>query len=163
MRIPPLALLIICAMCFFFGWKTNGWRLESQINSSKTTQVTGTLKQERKTTKAAHAAAAAPTSAQQAQQEKARVITKEIIRYVQSSDANQCPLPAKWVRIHDAAATGVPTDPTAGGQPPVAASEAAAPVSNGEAIGVVASNYDICLQEINRLQGWQAWYRSVMP
>lgn len=162
MRIPPLALLIICAICFFFGWKTNGWRLESQINASKATQVTATLGTERSTAKDAAAADVKPAASQQAQEQQARVITKEVIRYVQSPAAGQCHLPSEWVQIHDAAA-GVSPTPSSTGLPSAANGEAGGSVTDSEAIGVIARNYDICLQEINRLQGWQAWYRSVMP
>lgn len=162
MRIPPLALLVICALCVFLGWKTNGWRLESQIHKAQAAQLTDTLTQERESTQAAHVADTGTSAAQQDQRQHARTITKEVIRYVQSPVAGQCTLPAEWVQIHDSAA-GVPPDPAAPGQPAAAAGEAGSPVTDAQALGAVTSNYDTCLQEINRLQGWQAWYRSQFP
>lgn len=162
MRIPPWGLLLVFLFGVFLGWKTNGWRLESAINGAKATQVTSTVTHERKATASAHKADAAPAAAQQAQQQQVRVITKEIIRYVQTPAAAQ-PMPAEWVQIHDAAATGMPADPTASGLSSAQASEAAAPVALGEALGGIASNYDICNQEMNRLAGWQAWWNSVKP
>lgn len=169
MRIPPLALLVICALCIFLGWKTNGWRLEGEITAmerdlatAKATQTTTTLQKERETAQAAHDADAAPAAAQKEQQAQARVIIKEVIRYVQTPVAAQ-PLPAEWVQIHDAAATGMPGDSSAASGPVAATGDAANPVSNGEAIGVISSNYDTCRQEMIRISRWQAWWNIVKP
>lgn len=161
MRVPGWGLLFIFLLGYFLGWKINGWRLESQINAGKAAQVTATLETERGTAKKATDADAKPAAAQQAQEQNARVITKEVIRYVQSPAAGQCHLPAEWVQIHDAAA-GVPPASSSTSLPAAADGEAGGSVTDSDAIGTITRNYDICRQEINRLQGWQAWYRSVM-
>lgn len=162
MRVPPWGLLIVLLLGVFIGWKTNGWRLEGQINAAKATQVTKTLTTERKDNQNAHSADAAPAAAQQSQQEKARVITKEVIRYVQSPVAGQCALPAEWVRIHDAAAR-VSADPSTTGLPAAPASADAGTVTDSEALGTITANYDTCNQEINRVSGWQIWWNSLRP
>lgn len=166
MRVPAWGLLFIFLLGFCLGWKINGWRLESQINASKTTQLTATLNTERGTAKKASAADALPAAAQQAQAQTARVITKELIRYVQSPAANHCTLNPEWVRIHNLAAhdTAIMPADSAGTSVAVTANaEAGGTVSDSEALGTITRNYDICRQEINRVDGWQAYYQSIKP
>lgn len=170
MRVPAWGLFAVLLFGVFLGWVTNGWRLEGEIAgmqrdaaTATAAHTTATLTHERQTNHDAHAADAGPAAAQQAQQAQARVITKEIVRYVQSPAASVCPLPAEWVQIHDAAAAGVPADPGATGLPAAPPGAAPAPVPSGEALSGITGNYDTCHQEMNRIAGWQAWWNSVRP
>lgn len=169
MKVPGWGLFAVFLFGVFMGWLTNGWRLEAEIAgmqrdgaTATATQTTNTLNQERQANHDAHAADAAPAAAQQAQQVQARVIVNEVIRYVQTPAA-ALPLPAEWVQNHDAAASGLPADSSAAGGPAAAAGNTANPVSNGEALGIVTSNYDTCRQELIRISRWQAWWNSVKP
>ena len=88
---------------------------------------------------------------------KTRTITKEVIKYVQSNYSGNCDLPAGWVRIHNAAATGrVPTAASATAVPDGAPSG----VSDSDAIQAIANNYGTCNDVRGRLEALQSWVRS---
>lgn len=98
------------------------------------------------------------TSANADQAVKDRVITREVIRYVQVTPAAaRCTLPGTWRVRHDAAATGEP------GTPAELAADAAEPVGDDTALDTVAENYAACRYAIRQVEGWQAWCRSVGP
>jgi len=87
-----------------------------------------------------------------------RIITKEVIRYVQvTPPADRCTLPGPWRLHHDAAATGTPADPArlADGQ--------ADPVTDAAALATVADNYGDCRHYIRQVEGWQAWWQTAKP
>jgi hypothetical protein len=96
--------------------------------------------------------AVAQSAVNAAQATKDRVITREVIRYVQVTPAaDRCVLPATWRVQHDAAASGEPAASTG------LASAAAGPVTDDTALVVVAENYTSCREYIRQLEGWQAW------
>lgn len=87
-----------------------------------------------------------------------RIITKEVIRYVEITPAaDRCTLPGPWRLHHDAAATGAPADPArlAAGQ--------ADPVTDAAALATVADNYADCRGYIRQVEGWQAWWQVTGP
>lgn len=87
---------------------------------------------------------------------KDRVITREVIRYVQVTPADaRCTLPGTWRVRHDAAATGDPA------QAAGLAADAAIPVADDTALATVAENYTACRGYIEQVAGWQAWCRTV--
>ncbi len=87
---------------------------------------------------------------------KDRIITREVIRYVEITPAEQrCDLPGTWRVRHDAAATGQPTE-SAG-----LADRAAEPVTDAAALEAVAENYTACRAYIQQVSGWQAWWETV--
>lgn len=94
----------------------------------------------------------------EAQAPKDRIITKEITRYVQVTPPEQrCTLPGTWRLRHDAAATGMPID---AGTEPVAA-DSAAPVEDAAALETVGDNYAACRDAIDKVIGWQRYWREV--
>ena len=162
--IPLQARLLVSAvlaggalsMAFVGGWTVNGWRLTAQLveaaQAEKTqAQAAEQLRQER------DALAAEKTLAEsRAQQARARVITREVVKYVQA-DAPRCDLAAEWVRIHDAAA-GVQDTGTAAAFDGAATVDAATH-DDRRALVVITENYDTCLAELARLRGLQEWVR----
>lgn len=98
------------------------------------------------------------TSANADQAVKDRIITREVIRYVQVTPAAaRCTLPGTWRVRHDAAATGQP------GTPAELAADAAEPVGDDTALDTVAENYAACRHVIRQVEGWQAWCQTVGP
>lgn len=120
LSIRIIALLVALTIGFGGGWLVQGWRLGADIESLKADYADARAKAAEKTREAEEAAREAEQAAQersdaiaeaaqarrQAQQAKAKTITREVIKYVQSDDAGKCSLPASWVRVHDKAAAG---------------------------------------------------------
>lgn len=95
----------------------------------------------------------------QAETARARVITREVVRYeTENPDAGRCDLPADWLRVHDAA--GDPGLPAAAGSAPVPNDTPARAVTDADALRVITENYQTCLSEFTRLRQWQEWYRE---
>lgn len=100
--------------------------------------------------------AADQANAAAAQAVKDRIITREVIRYVQVTPiADRCTLPGTWRVRHDAAATGRPAESAglADGQ--------AAPVTDADALDTVAENYVACRTYAEQVAGWQAYWEAV--
>lgn len=88
------------------------------------------------------------------QAKKDRIITKEVIRYVDVTPApDRCTLPGTWRVRHDTAATGEPADP------PRLAAGGAAPVADAAALETVADNYAACRLAIEQVKGWQRFWK----
>lgn len=85
-------------------------------------------------------------------------ITEEVIKYVQvESDHPDCELPAGFVRIHNAAATGVPTPADTAGEPDAGAGG----FTDVDLLPVVVSNYGTCRGFREQLLTWQAWAKGL--
>ena len=83
-------------------------------------------------------------------------ITKEIPVYVTAKADAACPIPAGFVRVHDAAAQGVPLGEPAGDP------EAPAPgVTLSAVADTVAGNYTACHETGTQLTELQAWLRGL--
>lgn len=90
------------------------------------------------------------------QQPKDRIITKEVMRYVEvTPPADRVVLPGTWRVRHDAAATGEPADSS------VMAVGAGDPVKDATVLETVADNYAGCRETIGKLAGWQRWWADV--
>lgn len=88
--------------------------------------------------------------------ERGATITREIPIHVTAKADAACPVPAGFVRVHDAAAQGVPLDPSAG--------DPDAPVPGLALSGVaatVASNYTACHETAAQLTALQEWVRGL--
>ncbi|WP_447936952.1 hypothetical protein [Thermomonas fusca] len=88
--------------------------------------------------------------------ERGATITREIPIHVTAKADAACPVPAGFVRVHDAAAQGVPLDPAAG--------DPDAPVPGLALSGVadaVAGNYTTCHETAAQLSALQAWVRGL--
>ena len=83
-------------------------------------------------------------------------ITKEIPVYVTAQADAACPIPAGFVRVHDAAAQGVPLGEPAGDP------DAPAPgVTLSAVADTVAGNYTACHETGTQLTALQAWLRGL--
>lgn len=141
------------------GWHSNGWRLQAGISAAKTERLLETRQIEQSQSIAAARSDARTTAELDAIEAGVRVVTQEVIRYVQSPDAGHCRLPADWVHIHNRAA-GVPAAADSTGRaagPP----DTSAGADDRAALAVVTANYAVCRTEMARLQGWQDWYHSL--
>ncbi|WP_293676926.1 hypothetical protein [uncultured Phenylobacterium sp.] len=87
-----------------------------------------------------------------------RPLQREIPAHVSPETDARFPLPVGFVRLHDAAALGLPVadvhDPA--GRTDDAASELAA----SEAARVITWNYEACAANAEQVRGWQAWWRG---
>lgn len=86
-----------------------------------------------------------------------QTLIKEVPIYVTAEADRRCDVPAGFVRLHDAAAAGLPAAPDPAGRPADAASGVAL-----SAVGeTVVANYGACRTAIEQLTGWQAWWAAV--
>ena len=87
-----------------------------------------------------------------------RTIEREIPANVTAEVDARFRLPVGFVRVHDAAALGLPIADVhdAAGRPDDAASELAA----SEAARTIVWNYEACADNAERLGAWQAWWRG---
>ena len=134
------------------GWTTNQWRIDAQ-RADSLVEVRKIERLEQETADAIARAAAAERAVLDAE---VRVVTQDVIRYVQNPNTGQCDLGDDWVRTHDKAA-GLPaaTKPTAR-----AADPAAADVTDRDALRVVAQNYAICRENTRRQSALISWYHA---
>lgn len=160
MIVPGWGLLLVFILGVLMGWQTHAWKSDSEIQAAGNQHLSTTLRIERAETAASAAAGEANAARLQGQQEKVRIIKQEVIRYVKSPDADRCSLSAGWVQLHDQAA-GLSHAPEAAGPSATATGDSAAAATDSEALQAVTDNYAICGREIERLRGWQEWYRSV--
>lgn len=122
-----VGLLVLAAIIFVAGWNVNGWRLGQQhalYRAAQAEALSGAhelvqaIDQDNRRLQAAAAQAYAEARAQHDQE--TRTITREVIRYVQSSPTD-CPLDAEWVRLYNAS-LGLPSGEGAAGGAASAAS-----------------------------------------
>lgn len=88
--------------------------------------------------------------------ERGATITREIPIHVTAKADAACPVPAGFVRVHDAAAQGVPLNPATG--------DPDAPVPGlalSGVAGVVAGNYTACHETAEQLSALQDWVRGL--
>ena len=88
-----------------------------------------------------------------------REIIKEVIRYVETPNANECGLTDAGVRLHDAAARG--RVPEVSDAAPFV-DDSAIQATNAELILTVTKNYALCNAEISRFEGLQEWLNELI-
>lgn len=81
------------------------------------------------------------------------VIEKEVPRLVAQDVVDRCPVPVGFVRLHDAAAQGMPTLPDPAGRP----DDAASGLGLDTVAGAVVGNYETCNAIRVQLSALQAW------
>jgi len=85
-----------------------------------------------------------------------RTLVREIPLHVPAEAVARCDIPAGLVRLHDAAAQGVPAVPDPPGQP-----DAAAPGIGLDTVArAVVDNYETCNAVRAQLSGLQNWVRA---
>ncbi|MEJ2816378.1 hypothetical protein [Caulobacter sp. CCG-8] len=116
-----------------------------------------------KTDQAAEASAKVGTKVEAAKVE-VRTVTQTLIRevphYVTVTADAQCVVPAGFVRLHDAAATGLLSDPAGAASQPA---DAPSGLALSTVSATVAENYGGCREDREALKGWQAWWAGVSP
>lgn len=96
-----------------------------------------------------------------AREAQTKIVTMEVVRYVEREKAQAATggavvwLDADWVRGHDLAAA-VPAE---AGAEPFPAGEGG-PATAGEALEAVAGNYQQCYRWRDQVIGWQEWWRG---
>ncbi len=86
-----------------------------------------------------------------------QTLIREVPRYVTVEADARCAVPVGFVRLHDAAAAGVPTVADTAGQP----ADAPSGLALSAVAETVADNYGACHADAEALRGWQAWWRAV--
>lgn len=141
-----LAIALLAAALTAFGFLKG-------VQHEEAAQAARDLQAERATTQRANARAALTDKVELRYAPALthiRTVTKETIRYVpQFVRANDCPLPAGFRVLHDAAAQGRVPDP--------AGIADAAAVPAADAAETVAQNYGTCLEIAKQLEGLQQW------
>jgi len=148
--------LVILPVVFVTGFGM-GWSVHSDREDAKRLQLFGKAVEKQAVVQQAVDALGTMQAATLATQAvKDRIITREVIRYVQVTPAaDRCTLPGTWRVRHDAAATGDPAQATG------LAADTAHPVADDTALATVAENYTACRGYIEQVAGWQAWCRAV--
>lgn len=86
----------------------------------------------------------------------AATLQREIPRHVTTTADAACPVPVGFVRLHDAAAQGMPIDPAAGNP------DAPAPgIALSGVAATVAGNYATCHETAAQLTALQDWVRGL--
>lgn len=91
-----------------------------------------------------------------------RIVTREVVRYVQSPDAGRLVLPAEWVRIHDIAAFGRGAGVPGTAFPASRAYADAGRITDADAIAVTTENYATCHAVRDQLLALQGWVRAAV-
>jgi hypothetical protein len=87
-----------------------------------------------------------------------KLITKEVIKYVETDNARECGFTDAGVRLHDAAARGsVPEIPDTAS----VVDDAAIAATNAEIMLTVTDNYKTCNQTADRLTMLQRWLKGI--
>lgn len=118
---------------------------------------------QRKTTKASDASTKVGEKVEEAKVEVRTItqtLTREVVRYVPAAADAQCVVPVGFVRLHNAAATGVLSNPA---DPAGQSADAASGVALSAVGATVVYNYGACREDREALKGWQAWYADVSP
>lgn len=141
----------------------NGWRLGGQMADQQaelSAQATALSERaraiERLSAEASDLSGRLHEARRAASEASAKVIKKEVIRYVQSDYAGRCELPAGWVRLDTAAASGVPADAAATGVP----DDAPSGFTDADALAVITDRSMICRAEIDKLEALQEYVRG---
>lgn len=153
------ALIALIGTLLFFG----GWRIgvERTEKAQAEKLVDATLAYAERIVElqdVGESLAAENTTLRAAQVPKDRIITREVLRYVEVTPPDRrVVLPGTWRVRHDAAAAGtVPEGPAAG---PLAdgtgGTHEAAPVPDDIALETVDNNYRACRETEAKLEGWQ--------
>jgi hypothetical protein len=109
----PYVLIVIVTISFGAGAGVQGWRMgklmaekENKLWQASLTATQNKIEIDRINTQREREALEISAVRDQKQKVITRTINNEVIKYIQNPDAGVCTLPADWVRIHNAAATG---------------------------------------------------------
>jgi hypothetical protein len=157
-----VAAVVIGGLC---GYKVASWRYGEEISETRAEHLSAVAKANEKTrqidslnAKLTQSAAEAEALRNQKREVVERVVTKQVIKYVETDNARECGLSHDGVRLHDTAARGeLPVDTDTAAKPDGEAIAA----TNAELIFTVVQNYNACNADLDRLSGLQDWVRSL--
>lgn len=155
----------IAAAGFAAGWQAQGWRhdadeLARMEAEQASIQQAATRARELVNQRDARLQLAAELDAERQRNARVveRVITNDVIKYVQTTGAAKCGLDANGVRIVNTAAAGRVSENTN----TAAASDAGAGTVTAAAIvASVTDNYRICTETAVQLRALQDWVRAL--
>lgn len=152
--------VIALVAAFSAGWSANGWRLGEQMAKHERDVATATATASRTARKAEQASAevvaaldARDAALALAASNRAKSITKEVVRYVESDHAGHCGLSNQWVRIDTAAARGMPTNGATTSAPDAAPSG----FTDADALAVITDRSAVCRDTAERLSALQEY------
>lgn len=155
--LPLLVSALLGAYFMRLYWQEKYTALLADLAKAEAANMQHVLTQERLQRDKSDAIAQMLEALESAQKTKEKVITKEVIKYVTKNFNSSCKLDDEWVRISNAAVPMPRVTEAAS-----SASESAAKIRDlGEALRVITNNYAACQDSVNRLRGWQEWYRSI--
>lgn len=109
----PYVLIAIATISFGAGAGVQGWRMgkimadkENKLWQASLTATQNKIEIDRLNTQREREALEISALRDQKQKVITRTINNEVIKYIEDPDTGKCILPANWVRIHNAAATG---------------------------------------------------------
>lgn len=158
------AYAAVAAVLFTAGYKVAQWRGDAALASAQSTWATAekdrladALKTQQKQLAGTRQVDTVYVQGAERVRIETKVVTQEVIRYVQNPAIERVVLPAEWVRLHDLAALGVsPASPAVS-----SADGAAQAVTDADAIAVVSDNYNDCRAYIEQVKGLQAHVREI--
>lgn len=157
-KLAVIALVAIIG--FSTGWKVNGWRKDADIKATQEQAQAArdealanikALEQEQQ----ARASVAADLEIERNKQAKIieRIVTNDVIKYVQKPTSQHCGVDPDGVRLINTSAAG---------RMPESTSPAPAPDATAAAVvASVTNNYATCNANANQLMALQDWVRTL--
>jgi len=149
---------------FLAGWTIQGWRSNAVIADMQADAAKAAIEAQKKVDEVEALQEQLSETIAEKQAIEARknevvtkYITKKVIEYVKSPDSGKCDLPNDWVRVHDAAARGMPeaAETASGFNDPTPR------ITDIEALEVTTANYAICHETATRLRNLQLWAKGL--
>ena len=161
----PYILLFVAVLSAGSTWQIQNWHYGKIIAESKNQQWNNHLQAVNTKIELDREAQAKEQELLELQEVKkqknkvhTKIVTKEVIKYVQNPNAGKLIIPTEWVRIHDTAAIGpeyLQGDPVTTAEPNASASK----ITDIDALEIVTDNYVSYHEIYNQLIDLQEWVR----
>ena len=158
-RLIGLGLLVVAI--FAAGYQVAAWRYGKKLATEHARHLEGIAENtaqarriEQLNSEKANAVAALVALRAKKRETVERIVTQEVIKYVETDNARECGLSAGGVRIHDAAARGAVPEAA---EPAAVADGSTIEATNAEVISTVTTNYAICHAVRDQLEAFQRW------
>ena len=161
----PYILLFVAVLSAGSTWQIQNWHYGKIIAESKNQQWNNHLQAVNtkiELDREAQAKEQALLELQEVKKKKnkihTKIVTKEVIKYVQSPSAGKLIIPDEWVRIHDTAAIGpeyLQGEPVAATKP----NDSATKITDIETLEIVTNNYSSYHEIYNQLIDLQDWVK----
>lgn len=159
------AYVVVALIAFGTGWTVQGWRKDGEIagiaadaQAATDRARANTKRIEALQAQAANAAAVLEVERNKQARVVERVITNDVIKYVQKPGSQSCGVDGDGLRIINASAAGrLPTDTHAAAAP----DGRAAGVTAAAVVANVTDNYSTCHANADQLRALQDWVRAL--